>query len=258
MSRVTPPACPAHKQQARTPGFSLIELLVVIAVIAILVTVLTPLIGKIRQKSHDIECLANLRRWGAIVTEYAADNGGSYAARGIDRSTGNWTSWGSARGPYADFFGSTSGQINAALPRARLCYGSGSTTGLNYVMNAPHWSNTTSSSMDRDPPAEAIPISMATTPSRLLLMMDSPAANGPHYMRTFNRFDIYEASVTSGPKRFAEMASSPWPRHSGGIHALFADGHVRKVYWEPLTPNDPDSILAQKDAWFVLDPRPRE
>jgi prepilin-type N-terminal cleavage/methylation domain-containing protein len=59
-------------------GFTLIELLVVVAIIALLIAILLPSLGKARELSNRSVCLANLRGVTQSMNVYAADNTDSY------------------------------------------------------------------------------------------------------------------------------------------------------------------------------------
>ncbi len=55
-------------------GFTLIELLVVISIIALLISILLPVLGNARKASQAVICLSNLRQMGVGVGLYAMDN----------------------------------------------------------------------------------------------------------------------------------------------------------------------------------------
>lgn len=70
-------ASAADKAVRRTrAGFTLLELLVTMAVIGILVGLLLPLIGNIRESARRLECASRLRQLGAATLAYAGDNRG--------------------------------------------------------------------------------------------------------------------------------------------------------------------------------------
>ncbi|MEX2673799.1 MAG: type II secretion system protein [Phycisphaeraceae bacterium] len=55
-------------------GFTLIELLVVVGIIALLMAILLPALGRARQEAVKVSCAANLRQWGAGLQMWASDH----------------------------------------------------------------------------------------------------------------------------------------------------------------------------------------
>ena len=62
------------RAMSRRGAFTLVELLVVIGIIAILVSILLPSLGKARNQANSVKCAANMRQLYLACTMFAAEH----------------------------------------------------------------------------------------------------------------------------------------------------------------------------------------
>lgn len=116
-------------------GFSLIELLVVVSVIAVLVSLLLPGVGRIREASKALVCANNLRQFSVGLLTYASDNNGKWSAGKWNNDVQDYLSEGGAIGSI------TVAATNrmARCPSVPLRTSAGVTLDLSYAYTGVYW-----------------------------------------------------------------------------------------------------------------------
>ncbi|MEM6260170.1 MAG: type II secretion system protein [Planctomycetota bacterium] len=76
-------------RQNKQQGFTLIELLVVISIIAMLIAILLPALGRARRTARAVHCLSNVRQMQIAHTMFFGENEGKMIQGGLGHGTGN-------------------------------------------------------------------------------------------------------------------------------------------------------------------------
>ena len=74
-------------------AFTLVELLVVIGIIATLIAILMPALGRARESTQRLSCLSNMRQLGMAMMMYVQDNKGKFPAAGVGPMPEDWIYW---------------------------------------------------------------------------------------------------------------------------------------------------------------------
>ncbi|HEX8911910.1 MAG TPA: prepilin-type N-terminal cleavage/methylation domain-containing protein [Humisphaera sp.] len=197
---------PAPRLVARR-GFTLVELLVVIGIIALLMSILLPTLGRVRAQASSAACSSNLRQLGVAAINYAQTEGKfvGYAA-GIDRKMLLY--------PYIG-----QGENNADVRGNQVWHcagnelddvqcGFGFNTNLNWVK-----------------------LTQIRRPSETVAACDSGLRDGPENTISTMVQPPSKTSTAGNP------AYRPNPRHNKRVNVVFCDGHTESLpMTEPFYP----------------------
>ncbi|MDF2440777.1 MAG: hypothetical protein JWN98_1761 [Abditibacteriota bacterium] len=238
-------------------GFTLIELLVVIAIIAILAAILFPVFGRARENGRRASCQSNLKQIGLGLLQYAQDNNervpvACNTGADVNCDPGEVV-WMSVIQPYvksteifecpsADFEGSAYVPAPSTGGIAGASFAAGGAG--SYAMNAARFDDPANGGKGPGAPSttgKGMKLSTIQDPTQTIWVGDSngspflsyavagaPSGVGADDGNGFRFFGTNPAVNSSGA--FIE-------RHLGTAVFLYADGHVKSLGLDKLTPN---------------------
>lgn len=200
-------------------AFSLIELLVVIAVIAVLVSMLLPALGRARETSKGVRCLANQRSIGQGVTLYTSAFGEYYPLSShTAKQTDSPYAWLQSLEPYG------------VTVQDRLCPSDPARAErpASYATND-HFEPLTPG-IDYNPfTKQTLPGGRSRALNRVFLIpRPSTTAYAVEVAGTGIIDHIHSVGWTT-PQQFG--AAIAVKRHRDAAHYLFADGHADPTAW---------------------------
>lgn len=248
----------AGKSSRNAAAFTLVELLVVIGIIALLISVLLPTLGRAREAANKVQCASNMRQYGVAIYQYAIANNSHYPFFS-DNVTINLpeTHWWNTLAPYlkykqqldTDYYKSLYGGIEIQA-KIRKCpsdpdnvaigpnyggYRMGAARPFGPIIYGKNSINDTS---------RGVKLNQVRKPSEWFLMLET---HSPYFMMyppnnwTFNadgdgdgKLDVFAYWLGWNPYN----GGAP-KVHRGSSNALFCDGHVALIpFREWIDPNN--------------------
>jgi len=231
-------------------GFTLIELLVVIAVIALLVALLLPALGRAKESGRRSACASNLRQLSVALAIYAGENEGAFPPVSPVK---RWPSYLYRNYENLDVL------LCPTDPTAHI-RGVGVTPDeapRSYLMNlfldyfAATLNSTDMHSFSAGTYRGSLNESVLDAPEEIVVFAEKRTASTAFY-----------ADATAGPLAFLDVAelgrhpAGPRDRGTGANHA-FADGSVRYIrYWQSVHPLNRWAVTPSGRTNFAMPPDP--
>ena len=217
-------------------AFTLVELLLVIVIITVLVALLWPVFGSMRQQAYRVQCIANQRQIGYACMLYAGDNTGSLVPLTLGGDANNYAmpnAWEWFLALVAPATGRTWAQGYTNRPTVYFrsgCYISYDTAQKIFAGDMPPAKKrafdgyTLSYGMNQCGAAGRTKISEVPSPAQTILIGDGNSGNsadfGPYYNGGFGQW------IGFGGNGAATSWQNLHYRHGGMAIVTFVDGHT--------------------------------
>jgi len=208
-------------------AFTLIELLVVISVVALLLSIVMPALGRARQKARSTSCLSRMRQIGLASAMYVQDNDGYFAKSSHSAAACGCLRWGPAFMPFLGFGpyqGSTTPAWDTAFTKFYRCP-SDRRTNLTYSYGKNVWFELESSETGEALGTTSGPTYHTATqvrrPVTTVEFGELGSSGGEdHFMA---HFWLTDTAPDGGMKTALEVDEK---RHGHMANYLYLDGHV--------------------------------
>lgn len=222
----------------RRSGFTLVELLVVVTIIGILIALVIPGVGAIREKSDRVKCASNLRQIGIALQNYAGENNGELPPAKDNRYPGDGRVWFQALEPYVgkNAFDPKS-SASLVCPEWRKIYNSD-----------PAYANRPATDWDRTgygmsyrmvgSPTKGWPFGGTQGPEFVfrILMLNEVSKTIVVTDNVSWNWGVHSANYASGQHFNPANGRKRGLRHGKGANYLFGDSHVEFLTKESIAP----------------------
>lgn len=211
-----------RRKNGAKAGFTVVEIFVAIGVIALLASMLVPLLSRQVESGRSAKCVGNLRSLATVMTQFRADRNNIMWNR-AESDEGGEGNIAPARAFYrAGLIGSAKElRCPAATTSAQGAWKTGGNGTQDYLDNVAN--QFVSYAVNDIAFYQGSPYMMSTTPIKNYLHFSGHESRTPLFMD--GTFFQLNDNTWRGEKRFEKLAL----RHQGHANVLFLDGHVESV-----------------------------